>query len=85
MRFVDNGDGTVTDHVTGLIWQKEDDGKQRNYENALEYCKNLSLGGYNWRLPRKEELMELAELGYEALKQVFSNIKAERYWAKDKP
>lgn len=82
-RFVDNGDGTVTDNMTGLIWQKEDDGKERNYKEALGYCESLNLGGYDdWRLPRKEELIKLAESGYEDLKRVFPNIKAERYWAK---
>jgi uncharacterized protein DUF1566 len=25
LRFVDNGDGTVTDHQTGLTWEKKDD------------------------------------------------------------
>lgn len=82
-RFVDNGDGTVTDTLTGLQWQKEDDGIERNYKGAQRYIKELRLAGYDdWRLPRKEELMELADLGYDALKQVFLNVKAERYWAK---
>lgn len=82
-RFIDNGDGTVTDTLTGLQWQKEDDGIERNYKDAQRYTKELRLAGYDdWRLPRKEESIELAEFGYKALKQVFPNIKAERYWAK---
>jgi len=82
-RFVDNSDGTVTDTLTGLQWQKEDDGIERNYKDAQHYTKELRLAGCDdWRPPQKEELMELAELGYKALKQVFPNIKAERYWAK---
>jgi len=81
-RFIDNG-VTVTDTVSGLQWQKEDDGIERNYEDAQIYTEGLRLAGYDdWRLPRKEELMELAKLGYKILKQVFPNIKAERYWAK---
>lgn len=83
IRFTDNGDGTVSDRLTGLQWQKEDDGIQRKYKDAERYTEELRLGGYiDWQLPRKEELMELAELGYEALKRVFPNTKAERYWAK---
>lgn len=85
-RFIDNGNGTVTDTVAGLQWQKEDDGIERNYKNAQRCIKELRLAGYDdWRLPGKEELMELAELGYKTLKQVFPNIKAERYWAKTSP
>jgi len=72
----------VTDTLTALQWQKEDDGIERNYEDARRYAKELRLAGYDdWRLPRKEELMDLAELEYKALKQVFPNTKAEGYWA----
>ena len=84
-RFNDNMDGTVTDNVMDLIWQKEEDGIRRDYKNALQYCENLNSGGYNdWRLPQKEELIKMAEFGYENLKRVFLFIKDERYWAKTK-
>ena len=54
--FTDNGDGTVSDNNTGLIWQKTDGGEM-TYENAATYCKNLSLGGHtDWRLPTGFEL-----------------------------
>jgi hypothetical protein len=82
-KFIDNGDETVTDAATGLQWQKQDDGVERNYKDAQRYTRGLHLAGYNdWRLPQKEELMDLAKAGYKTLKQVFPNIKAERYWAK---
>ena len=56
-RFVDNGDGTVTDTKRNLMWQKSDNGKEVTFEQALEYCRNLSLGGHSdWRLPKPEEL-----------------------------
>lgn len=81
-RFIDNGAETVTDTVTGLQWQKQDDEVERNYEDAQVYIKGLCLAGYDdWRLPQKEELIELAKVGYKTLKQVFPNIKSERYWA----
>jgi len=55
-RFVDNGDGTVTDTKRQLMWQKGDNGEQVTFENAQRYCKNLRLGGYgDWRLPEPEE------------------------------
>ena len=58
--FQDNGDGTVTDSVAGLVWQQADDGNFRTWQDALEYCENLELpesGGYtDWRLPNAREL-----------------------------
>jgi len=54
--FTDNSDGTVSDNNTGLVWQKTDGGEM-SYENAVSYCKNLSLGGHaDWRLPTGFEL-----------------------------
>ena len=43
-RFVDNGDGTVTDVASGLLWQREDDGTERGYELAEKYAR-----GSLWR------------------------------------
>jgi hypothetical protein len=55
-RFVDNRDGTVTDMKRHLMWQKGDNGKEITFEEALEYCRILRLGGYtDWRLPLPEE------------------------------
>jgi hypothetical protein len=55
-RFVDNGDGTVTDTRQKIMWQKGDNGKEVTFTEAQEYCKTLRLGGYaDWRLPKAEE------------------------------
>ena len=43
-RFVDNGDGTVTDTVRKIMWQKGDNGKEVTVEQAQEYCQTLRLG-----------------------------------------
>ncbi len=60
--FVDNGDGTITDLSTGLMWQKSDDGVTRNWEEALEYSENLTLSEYDdWRLPNAKELQSLVD------------------------
>ena len=57
VRFIDNGDGTVTDTMRKLMWQKGDNGNEVTFELAQEYCRNLSLGGHaDWRLPRPDEL-----------------------------
>lgn len=81
-RLVDNKDGTVTDQLTGLLWQRAEDGTGRYYEEALTYCQSLDLAAHHdWRLPRKEELAELATVGFETLKKVFPDLNKERYWA----
>jgi hypothetical protein len=55
-RFVDNGDGTVTDTRRKIMWQKGDNGKEVTFPEAQEYCKTLRLGGHDdWRLPKPEE------------------------------
>ena len=58
-RFVNNGNGTVTDNCTGLIWQKDsgNDGNPLRWCSALAYCENLDFGGHDdWRLPNVREL-----------------------------
>ena len=55
-RFVDNGDGTVTDTRRHLMWQQDDNGEEVTFEGAQKYCRALRLGGYtDWRLPEPEE------------------------------
>ena len=60
--LVDNGDGTLTDHATGLMWQKDDDGVERTQAEAFAHCSRLSLAGFNdWRLPTLQEFRGLAQ------------------------
>jgi hypothetical protein len=55
-RFVNNGDGTVTDTRRQLMWQKDDNGEEVTFEGAQKYCQTLRLGGYtDWRLPEPDE------------------------------
>jgi hypothetical protein len=55
-RFVDNGDGTVTDTRRKIMWQKDDNGKEVTFGEAQKYCKTLRVGGYtDWRLPKPDE------------------------------
>ena len=59
--LVINGDDTVTDTVTGLMWQQATDG-ERNWETAISYCEGLTLAGYDdWRLPNRRELRSVAD------------------------
>ena len=59
-----NGHEVVIDHVTGLTWQRRDDGIKRTWQEAMDYCENLTLAGYSgWRLPAKKELQSIANYG----------------------
>jgi len=63
-RFRDNGDQTVTDASTGLIWQKGDSGKTMDWKQALAYAEGLKLAGRNdWRLPNVKELQTIVDYG----------------------
>lgn len=60
--FVDNGDGTITDNATGLMWQQDDDGTARDWEESLEYAEGLELAGHDgWRLPSSKELQGIVD------------------------
>ena len=61
-RFQDIGNGTVADQASGLVWQQSDDGRPRDWPEALAYCRNLSLGGKrDWRLPNVKELQSIVD------------------------
>jgi PKD repeat protein len=62
--FVNNGNGTITDTSTGLMWQQETPDNIMTWEEALSYCENLNLpiGVYtDWRLPTIKELRTLVD------------------------
>lgn len=60
--FVDNGDGTISDNATGLMWQQTDDGTPKNWETSLSYSENLVLGGFSdWRMPNAKELQSIVD------------------------
>jgi hypothetical protein len=60
--FVDNGDGTITDAATGLMWTKSDSGAKRNWEQAFSYAEKLEYAGYDdWRLPNAKELQSIVD------------------------
>ena len=59
-RFKNNGDGTISDNKTGLMWAASDNGTDIDFDNAEIYCNSFSAGGFsNWRLPDIEELKVL--------------------------
>ncbi len=59
--YQDNGDGTVTDLVTGLMWQ-QDPGDKRSYADAVAGAASADTGGYDdWRVPTIKELYSLIQ------------------------
>ncbi len=61
--YVDNGDGTVTDLNTGLMWQQTYSGKM-TWDDALAEAETFSLAGYDdWLLPTIKELYSLIDFG----------------------
>jgi hypothetical protein len=62
--YTDNGDGTVTDNVTGLMWQKVVPALVYSQPGAIAYCPTMVLGGHNdWRLPSIIELGSIVDFG----------------------
>ncbi|HTY89114.1 MAG TPA: DUF1566 domain-containing protein [Candidatus Acidoferrum sp.] len=63
--FQDNGDGTVSDRATGLMWAKADSGAGLNWPQALAWVQRLNatnyLGHRDWRLPNAKELQSLVD------------------------
>ncbi len=81
--FTVNGDGTVTDNVTGLMWQQEDDDITRSWEEALTYCENLNIppSTYtDWRLPNIKELYSIVD-NSQVNWVAFPNTNSSPYWS----
>jgi uncharacterized caspase-like protein len=61
--FRNNGDGTITDRATGLMWQQSGSSDSILYDNAKTYVENLNREGFaghsDWRLPTVDELKSL--------------------------
>jgi len=86
-----HADTTFLDEKTGLIWQDahftpQEDGAFKNnrsigkagtQRHAASYCRNLNYAGYSdWRLPTKDELMEVHRI----FGQVFKNSRDNDFW-----
>jgi len=87
--FVDNGDGTVTDRATGLMWQKSGSSRSKSWRRAQSYVKELNsnkFAGYSdWRLPTIDELASLLQKSKKDglhIDPLFDR-KQERCWSSD--
>lgn len=78
--FTDNGNGTVTDNKTGLVWEQDGPGIM-TWGSALSYCEGLFLGGKtDWRLPNIKEIESLTDdTRYEPAIDI--NYFPNTYWA----
>lgn len=63
--FTDNGDGTITDSATGLMWDQEGSSTGMIWKDALQYAQDKNdsnyLGYNDWRLPNAKELQSLLD------------------------
>ncbi|MBF0153337.1 MAG: DUF1566 domain-containing protein [Magnetococcales bacterium] len=94
-RFTDNSDGTVTDHVTGLVWLKNANcfGTQ-TWAASLASANTLASGACSltdnsvagdWRLPNKVELKSLIDISQTSYPPLptshpFSGVVNSLYW-----
>jgi hypothetical protein len=85
VRFTDNEDGTITDNLTGLIWQKIHPASLMTWEEALVYAYELSLAGHgDWRIPNVKELQSLNITSIfkpSFDKNYFTNVLSGNYWS----
>ena len=90
-RFIDNGDGTVTDTKNKLMWVKNPHTdlpdkfkKELNWQDAISACKELCFARHtDWRLPTREELFSLTDdtRREPAInKEMFPDTKSSWYW-----
>jgi Protein of unknown function (DUF1566) len=93
--FTDNGNNTITDNGTGLIWVKDSScipggtwGKPgfplaMNWSSAISSCEALNYAGYtDWRLPNIKELQSIIDYGRNgpAIDPVFIS-QSSYYWS----
>lgn len=87
--YRDNGDGTISDLNTGLMWQKADSQNNtgRNWSSAKNYCDTSTTGNHlDWRLPSERELFSLVDFGRSdpAINPTyFPDCLASFYWSND--
>ncbi|GJQ57900.1 MAG: DUF1566 domain-containing protein [Candidatus Scalindua sp. AMX11] len=93
-RFTDNGDGTVQDNYSGLIWTKHANLIRTNWSTALNFCNVLEDSSVangpidgsvigDWHLPNIRELQSLFDLDKYA--PPISNIAGSGQWQEGDP
>jgi hypothetical protein len=92
-RFIDYGDNTVTDVLTGLMWTKDANlpNGTMDWYWALDYVERMNAGkhtnyGYtDWRLPNRKELQSLTDYSRHnpalPADHPFTNVQTDYYWS----
>jgi hypothetical protein len=98
--YKDNGNGTITDNYTKLMWAKCTQGNTgkdcksgspalREWPKARNECDGLKLAGKTgWRLPTLKELQSVVDSGSfdpSINKTFFPNTSSEPYWTSTSP
>jgi len=96
-RFTDNGDGTITDNLTGLLWTQDANLPvgTKTWRQALDYVAGMNAGTYpnlgytDWRLPNRKELFSLIDRSKSAPAiqsgHPFTNVQSSNYWSSTSP
>jgi hypothetical protein len=83
--YTDNGNGTVTDTSTNLVWQQTGPANTMTWQQALAYCEGLNLGNHtDWRPPTTKELRSLADYSRHSPAintTYFPSARAAFYWS----
>lgn len=72
IRFIDNGNGTVTDTQTELTWFKKDSrqvtGRWMHLEKAIKFAQEMNtekFGGFeDWRIPKMEDIKTIYDKSF---------------------
>jgi len=81
--FTKEGD-IVKDSVTKLEWQDDNITDTMEWQEAIEYCESLELGGYDdWRLPNINELKTIIDRSRynPAIISAFEHTSSGNYWS----
>ena len=80
-----DNDGIITDISANLEWQDNVVSAEKNWNEAISYCEDLSLGRHDdWRLPNRNELISIVDYSKynPAIKEnIFQNITSSYYWS----
>lgn len=90
-RFIDNGDDTITDNKTGLMWEKkteENVNAVHTWEKAqsvhVARLNELCFGGHEeWRLPTIQELVGIVDYTHlnPSIDPIFGPTASDWYWS----